>query len=429
MEIIDKIKNILNSLEDIKTVMYESAFGANLRVDRKEAPFAIMYTVADYQLDMSRNLKEGCDIEIFFAERGKLGDTGDNDQVIIDRTMGYARQFLAVLRQEKSIVIENDPVTVKSAYGRYDAHLVGVSVELQLRDRQAHCIDYEEPSIKTLTITENGEYDTTQYGKVIVNVVEPEPPVPTSDYFYIKNETQTTGTLTITNGGGTLRYSTDAVNWTDYDFTTHPTISVAAGDKLYLKGVKSNPSSNPMQFSMDVDHSIGGNILSIINENSYSITTNITSNGLTYLFTGDAHLISAADLNFGNAVSVSSYGMHSMFSGCSALKESADFSNIENVEDYGMTQMYFNCSSLKTGSNISNVTAVGVYALQNMYRRCTSLNEAYAPNVSTWGDTSGWLNGVSTSGTLYCPSQEVADLIPDNNASGCPTGWVKRIIQ
>lgn len=170
MEIIDKIKNILNSLEDIKTVMYESAFGANLRVDRKEAPFAIMYTVADYQLDMSRNLKEGCDIEIFFAERGKLGDTGDNDQVIIDRTMGYARQFLAVLRQEKSIVIENDPVTVKSAYGRYDAHLVGVSVELQLRDRQAHCIDYEEPSIKTLTITANGEYDVTQYGKVIVNI-------------------------------------------------------------------------------------------------------------------------------------------------------------------------------------------------------------------------------------------------------------------
>ena len=59
MEIIDKIKNILNSLEDIKTVMYESAFGANLRVDRKEAPFAIMYTVSDYQLDMSRNSASG----------------------------------------------------------------------------------------------------------------------------------------------------------------------------------------------------------------------------------------------------------------------------------------------------------------------------------------------------------------------------------
>lgn len=445
MEIIDKIKNILNSLEDIKTVMYESAFGANLRVDRKEAPFAIMYTVADYQLDMSRNLKEGCNIEIFFAERGKLGDTGDNDQVIIDRTMGYARQFLAVLRQEKSIVIENDPVTVKSAYGRYDAHLVGVSVELQLRDRQAHCIDYEEPSIKTLTVTENGEYDTTQYGRVIVQVGEPPvPPVPPTpvvdrNYLCFTNVDETENTITLGKQGSpatiTCEYTLDGETWVVMNVNPDnngicDTIVLQPNQNVWLKGTgwwEVNTSSNYAQYYLQstgiID--VSGNPFSICSKDDFDTMTYVPNLGSIRCF---VHYIDSqsrsflkvrnAYFTFDNIESVpkgtSSYsndGALYCMLGIGVGTETTPNTYIQRIK-----------LGFKRGVSIDMGTTYYRSPLGGIGNNCTSLKEVWLPE---WSGVSDWMQhkflyGTTEGGTLYVPQGKnvtVSDIV------GCPTNW------
>jgi len=169
MVLVNKILNILNSMEDVATVMYETGYSANLRIDRKPSPYAILYLVQGADLDLSNNLKESCEVEVYFCKENKLDADGLTTQAVIDDMMVLAKQFISIINTDKSVRID-DNIHIQNAYGRFDKHTAGVSVQFTISDRQAHCIDYEEPSIRTLTITENGEYDTTQYGKVIVNI-------------------------------------------------------------------------------------------------------------------------------------------------------------------------------------------------------------------------------------------------------------------
>ena len=249
-----------------------------------------------------------------------------------------------------------------------------------------------------------------------------------SDLFRITNISDQTGTLTITNGGGTLKYSLDGVNFETYDFTTHPTISVPAGGNCYMKGVKENSGSNYLQFSMDVNHSIGGNIMSIVDETNYATMTSIPDDAFRSMFENDTHIISAIDLNFGNITSVGITSLTSMFEGCTSLISTPDLSSFTTLEIQSMQSMFQGCTSLAIAPDLSGITSMDRGAMDFIFLSCTSLTVAYAPTVSPWENTSGWLSGVAASGTLYCPSQAVADLIPNNDASGCPTGWTKTIL-
>lgn len=319
-----------------------------------------------------------------------------------------------------------------------------------------------------------------------------------SDLFRITNISDQAGILTITGGGGTLKYSLDGVDFTTYDFTTHPTISVPAGGNCYMKGNKSTPTSNFMQFSMDVNHSIGGNIISILDETNYATTTSMPNFALNSLFKNDTYLIDASQLNFGQATRISavstfqdctslsgvpdfsnatSLQINSCFSGCTSLVTPPDFSNVTqiehlgscfsgctslltppdlssvtvisnqgfsntfagctsltqpatvtnltNISNQGLSNMYKNCTSLTNGMDIRHISNVDSNGMGSMYEGCTSLTTAYAPNFQTWTGTRYWLRNVAATGTLYCPSQTVADLIPDNSVDGCPSGWTK----
>ena len=252
------------------------------------------------------------------------------------------------------------------------------------------------------------------------------------DLFRITNVSDQMGTLTITGGttSFTLKYSLNGVDFTNYDFDTHPTITVPAGANLYMKGVKGYPT-NPsyyLKFSMDVNHTIGGNIMSIADETNYATMTSIANYGFSNMFYNDSHLISAVDLNFGNVNSCGDNCFNGMFYGCSSLTTVPDLSNITTVGTSAMSSMFGHCTSLTTGPDLSNMTGVGSSAMTYILNGCTSLTTAYAPNVSTWPYTDNWLAGVAATGTLYCPSQAVADLIPDNSASGCPSGWTKVVM-
>ena len=169
MILIDKVIDILNSMEDIETVLYDSPYSANLKIDRLPEPYAIVYPMQNAELDLRNNLREGVDLEIFFCKSVQLDADGAKHLAIIDDCMLLAKSFLALLKEEKSI-ISDENITIRAAYGRYDKHVSGVSVELSLQERQTKCLDSTDPAIRTLTITENGEYDVTHYGKVVVNL-------------------------------------------------------------------------------------------------------------------------------------------------------------------------------------------------------------------------------------------------------------------
>lgn len=249
-----------------------------------------------------------------------------------------------------------------------------------------------------------------------------------SDLFRITNTSDQIGTLTITNGGGTLKYSLDGVDFETYDFSTHPTISVPAGANLYMKGTKTNSNNYALNFKMDVNHTIGGNIMSISDENNYTTMTSIPNYGFKELFKGDTYLISASNVNFGNVTTIGNNGLNDFFSGCTLLVSIPDLSNITTVGNAGLATAFYQCSSLVNGADLTSITSCGTNALSYTYTQCSSLTTAYAPNVSTWGIAPKWLQNVAASGTLYCPSQAVADLIPNNDINGCPSGWTKVVL-
>lgn len=174
MKIVDKILDILNSMSDVETVLYESPSYTNIKLDRKPGPYAILYLLTDMEIDLSRGYAvEGCDVEVFFADLVKFDADGPTHQAVVDRMLGIARQFISLLLAERGLKFD-EKIELKTAYGKFDKNVTGVSLALHLEERQGSCVDSEEPAIRTLEITENGEYDTTHYGKVVVNITDSE---------------------------------------------------------------------------------------------------------------------------------------------------------------------------------------------------------------------------------------------------------------
>lgn len=276
-------------------------------------------------------------------------------------------------------------------------------------------------------------------------------------YFRITNTSDTGGVFTITRvespTTADLKYSLDGVNWTTADLTADFSLSVSAGANLYLKGTNTSGFNGGYtdyyKMTMDVNHSIGGNIMSIVDETNYTTITSIPKYCFTYLFNGDTHLVNAGDVNFGsvtsiggggcqnmyqkctslttpsdlsNITSISWSGCQNMYMGCSALTTGSDLSNITSIGDRGCKYMYGDCKSLSTPSDLSNVTSVGSEGCNSMYEGCTSLTTATAPNISEWDTTfmENWLGRTASTGVVRKPANLS---IPTDSTSGVPTGW------
>ena len=170
MRIVEKILDILNSMDGVQTVLHESPSYTNIKIDRSPAPYAILYLLTDMEIDLSKGYAvDGCDVEVFFADLVKLDADGPTHQAVVDRMVVLARRFVSLLLADRSMTF-GDKVELKTAYGRYDKNVTGVSLSLHVDDRQGECIDGTEPQTRTLEITSNGEYDVIHYGKAVVSV-------------------------------------------------------------------------------------------------------------------------------------------------------------------------------------------------------------------------------------------------------------------
>lgn len=222
-----------------------------------------------------------------------------------------------------------------------------------------------------------------------------------SEYLRLHNETNDTGTFTCTRVGTTintpnLEYSTDGVNWTTADMSATWSVTVGPRGNIYLRGNNGTRGFNASvytyyTFSMDVDHSAHGNVMSIQNYTTMATVTAIPDYCFTRLFSGDAKLIDVSGMNFGNVTSIGVYGCTSMLSSCSALTTALDFSNVTSVADSGCNAVFDGCSKIQT---------------------------VYAPNITEW-DTLYfyyWVNGAGTSAAtpkiMYFKTQELMDSCP-----------------
>ena len=305
-------------------------------------------------------------------------------------------------------------------------------------------------------------------------------------YFYIKNVSNEIGEFNINNysSNGTLEYSLDGVNWTSYDLTTKPSVNVNPNSNIYLRGTnfKNNKSGSVINFTKD--YTVGGNFMSLSNYATMSSVTTIDSNNyIQYVFYQQTHLVSAADLNFGNVTTIGTQGFYGVFQSCSYLITPPDFSNVTSIGSQGLNEVFkscsslitppdfssvtsigdnglysafsncsslttgpdlssvtsignnglnntfSNCSSLTTGPDLSNVTSIGTYCLYGAFQSCTKLSSATAPNVQDLTQNnvlSSWLQNAGTQATgTKVVNVPTGATITTGSGSGIPSGWTR----
>lgn len=151
MTLVNKILTILNSMlppenpiegqEYIQTIIYDSAWSANVRVDRKSSPIALVYLLSDWTLNTNSLVyKEAANIQIFFADRANFDSKGEDKDAIVQRMEAIAKEFLSLVISDREIKLLDDNVKIQSSYGRFDSFMVGVTLNLRIEERQSSCL-------------------------------------------------------------------------------------------------------------------------------------------------------------------------------------------------------------------------------------------------------------------------------------------------
>lgn len=222
-------------------------------------------------------------------------------------------------------------------------------------------------------------------------------------YLHLHNLTNQTGTMTLghnSHSGGSvikgfdLDYSYDSYNWVTTDPTQEVSVQVPANGYIFLRG---SEVSNCF-INLDVDHSAGGNLLSILTRTDFDTVT--SWHGHYYMnldFCGDEHLVDVSKLDFGNFTDANACFQY-LFEKC-----------------YGLTE----------GVRWGDILPVGRPTWYHTYENCRNLSVAYAPKVAAWDNNNydNWLNGVAATGIVVMDPSTTG--VPTNSVSGIPTGWTR----
>ena len=142
MILVDKILAVLNDMTSVNTVMYDSGFSANVRIDRKESPYALLYLLSEWTVDISRGTaKEAAELEVFFFDKADFDATGEEKDLVVSSMNEIALEFIATVMADKSINVLDDTVKLRSSYGKFDKFCVGVSVHMNIEVKQGQCMD------------------------------------------------------------------------------------------------------------------------------------------------------------------------------------------------------------------------------------------------------------------------------------------------
>lgn len=220
-------------------------------------------------------------------------------------------------------------------------------------------------------------------------------------YFHLHNTSNAAGTVSFTMNtqhNEKFDYSYDTVTWVEYDGSS--TLSVPGGAYIFFRG--NNQCSPFYALGMDVDHTAGGNALSLLDKDDYKTMTAFDTTGgrwgqFNLFFDGDTHLTDVSELNWG-LVTLAYRCFQYAFRGCTSLTEGAHF---EQFTSYNSDPFYY------------------------VYHNCPNLNVAYAPSFPEWSTsaTAYWLYNVAPTGIVVMDPSTIN--VPLNNTSGIPTGWTR----
>lgn len=137
----NKILAILNDIAGIQTVMYDNSHSANVRIDRNATPAALLYTLPDWTINISKGTaREKADIQVFFFDRVNF-DCKAEDKLQIFENMGeISREFIQRLLNDGSIRVLDDEIKITASYGSFDSFVAGCVVNITIEEKQGECL-------------------------------------------------------------------------------------------------------------------------------------------------------------------------------------------------------------------------------------------------------------------------------------------------
>ena len=241
-----------------------------------------------------------------------------------------------------------------------------------------------------------------------------------------------------TSANKVIQYKLNNGQWQTWDLSA---VTLADGDKMYLKSDDEIPISESTevfkQFTMTGSIAASGNIMSLLN-----FSDTLTNNAFCILFDHCASLTTAPELP---ATTLGEICYFRMFNACTSLTTAPElpattlandcynsmFMRCESLVTVPAlpattlaarcyTQMFMSCKSLVQAPELP-ATTLEMYCYSNMFQGCLKLNyvKAMFTDISNSGYLSGWLSGVSTTGTFVKNSAATWD----NTAAEIPSGW------
>lgn len=212
-----------------------------------------------------------------------------------------------------------------------------------------------------------------------------------------------------------IYWSTDAENWTLWDYSTITLANV--GDKVYFYGENQNgPNTdiNYSTFTMTGSIAVSGDITRLITQNG---TTTLTAGCFNSLFSGCTSLTTAPELP---ATTLADYCYISMFRNCTSLTTAPELP-ATTLATNCYWGMFNGCTALTTAPTLPAATlANGCYI--GMFGLCENLTSVscLATDISATDCTWEWMNGVAANGT-FAKAANMSGWT--SGTSGIPTGW------
>jgi hypothetical protein len=219
-----------------------------------------------------------------------------------------------------------------------------------------------------------------------------------------------------------LYYSVDSgETWGSLPANT--AIELAAGEEVWLNGVKTPDSSEPRgigNFSASTGvFKVKGDAMSLLYGDNIDYQTDSKSYAFQLLFKDCTGLTDASDLIL-TAATLSSTDFYAMFSGCTSLVLPPKELPAKVISTYGYSHMFMGCTSLTKAPYIAATGYSGSFNCSHMFSGCTSLTEVQDE-----------LHPLTISANMYdsmflgCSSLEKAPYLPATvvNANNC-YGWM-----
>ena len=202
-------------------------------------------------------------------------------------------------------------------------------------------------------------------------------------------EAKTAGATVTFNTGDfspapTIEYSTDGITWATY---SSPITLAAAGDRVLFRGTNPRyamyPNAQYCKFECSADCYAIGNIMSLINKESFVIKTTLTENcSFSSLFLNNTHLLSHPSMSLVlPATTLTSSCYKNMFKGCTGLTIAPELP-ATTLTSNCYENMFQGCTSLTTAPTLPAETLED-YCYQSMFEGCTNLTTAPALPATT----------------------------------------------